>query len=131
LAHPVNSGTTLWNYKGRKEFVFHLSQQVVGTLIVLNIACVGDTIESLISSAEGYQMLAKHIPVFNDVNVLSIPMDIQRLDDGTGIDATLIGNNAKYHNSCRIKFNNTKLLHKTLENVYHTKNIEHVNTSTC
>jgi hypothetical protein len=37
-------------------------------------------------------------------------MDIQRLDDGTGIDATLIGNNAKYHNSCRIRFNNTKLL---------------------
>jgi hypothetical protein len=37
-------------------------------------------------------------------------MDIRRLDDGTGIDATLIGNNVKYHNSCRIKFNNTKLL---------------------
>jgi hypothetical protein len=90
--------------------VFHLSQQVVGTLIGLNVVCVGDTIESLISSAEGYQMLAKHIPVFNEVNVLPIPMDIQRLDDGTGIDATLIGNNAKYHNSCRIRFNNTKLL---------------------
>ena len=90
--------------------MFHLSQQVVGTLIGLNVVCVGDTIESLISSAEGYQMLAKHIPVFNEVNVLPIPMDIQRLDDGTGIDATLIGNNAKYHNSCRIRFNNTKLL---------------------
>jgi hypothetical protein len=72
--------------------------------------CQGDTIESLISSAEGYQMLAKHIPLFNEVNALPIPMDIRRLDDDTGIDATLIGNNAKYHNSCRIKFNNTKLL---------------------
>jgi hypothetical protein len=37
-------------------------------------------------------------------------MDIRRLDDGTGIDATLSGNNAKYHNSCRITFNNTKPL---------------------
>ena len=55
-------------------------------------------------------MLAKHIPLFNEINALPIPMDIRRLDDGTGIDATLIGNNAKYHNSCRIKFNNTKLL---------------------
>jgi hypothetical protein len=55
-------------------------------------------------------MLAKNIPLFNEVNALPIPMDIRRLDDGTGIDATLIGNNVKYHNSCRIKFNNTKLL---------------------
>ena len=55
-------------------------------------------------------MLAKHIPLFNEVNALPIPMDIRRLDDDTGIDTTLIGNNAKYHNSCRIKFNNTKLL---------------------
>jgi len=37
-------------------------------------------------------------------------MDIQRLDDGKGIDATLIGNNAKCHNSCRLKFNTIKLL---------------------
>jgi hypothetical protein len=72
--------------------------------------CQGDTIESLISSAEGYQMLAKHIPLCNEVNALPIPMDIRRFDDGTGIDATLIGNNAKYHNSCRIQFNNTKPL---------------------
>jgi len=72
--------------------------------------CQGDTIESLISSAEGYQMLTKNIPLFNEVNALPIPTDIRRLDDGTRIHATLIGNNAKYHNSCRIKFNNTKLL---------------------
>ena len=72
--------------------------------------CQGDTIESLISSAEGYQMLAKNISLFYEGNALPIPMDIRRLDDGTGIDATLIGNNAKYHNSCRIKFNDTKLL---------------------
>ena len=72
--------------------------------------CHGDAIESLISSAEGYQMLANHISFFNSVNVLPNPMDIQRLDDGKGIDTTLIGNNAKCHNSCRLKFNTIKLL---------------------
>jgi hypothetical protein len=41
---------------------------------------------------------------------LPIPIDIWRLDDGTENDATLIGNNAKYHNICRLIFNNTKLL---------------------
>ena len=72
--------------------------------------CQGDTIESLISTAEGYQMLAKNISSFIEVNALPIPMDIRRLDDGTGIDATLMDNNVKYHNNCRLKYNNTKLL---------------------
>jgi predicted RNase H-like HicB family nuclease len=44
--------------------------------------CQGDTIESLISSAEGYQMLAKNIPLFNEVNALPIPMDILKSDIG-------------------------------------------------
>ena len=57
----------------------------------------GSTIGSLIPSAEGYQMLAKDIPLVNEVNALPIPMDIRRLD-------------GKYHNSCRLKYNNTKLL---------------------
>jgi len=72
--------------------------------------CQGDTIESLISSAEGYQMLAKNSPLFSEVNALLILMDIRRIDGSTEIDATLIGNIAKYHNSCRLKSNNTKLL---------------------
>ena len=55
------------------------------------------TIGSLIPSAEGYQILAKAIPLFSKVNALPIPMDIRRLD-------------GKYHNSCRLKYNNTKLL---------------------
>jgi hypothetical protein len=55
------------------------------------------TIGSLIPSAEGYQILAKYIPLFNEVNALPIPMDIRRLE-------------GKYHNSCRLKYNNTNLL---------------------
>ena len=36
-------------------------------------------------------------------------MDIRRLDDGKGIEKTLSDHGAKYHTSCRLKFNNTKL----------------------
>ena len=36
-------------------------------------------------------------------------MDIKRLDDGSGIENTLRLNNAKYHNTCRLMFNNSKL----------------------
>jgi len=54
--------------------------------------------------------VSKNIPLFNEVNAFPIPLHIWRIYDGTGIDATPIGNNAKYHNSCRLKFSNTKLL---------------------
>ena len=36
-------------------------------------------------------------------------MDIKRLDDWSGIENTLRLNNAKYHNTCRLMFNNGKL----------------------
>jgi hypothetical protein len=45
----------------------------------------------------GSKLLAKAIPLFSKVNALPIPMDIRRLE-------------GKYHNSCRLKYNNTKLL---------------------
>ena len=36
-------------------------------------------------------------------------MDIKRLDDRSGIENMLRLNNAKYHNACRLMFNNIKM----------------------
>ena len=36
-------------------------------------------------------------------------LDPAKLDEGEGIDQTLRKNNAKYHQSCRLMFNNSKL----------------------
>ena len=41
--------------------------------------------------------------------ILPIPLNPCRLDDGSGIEDTLIKNKAKYHNLCKLKFNKTKL----------------------
>ena len=71
--------------------------------------CQEDTVEPLKSSDEGYRMLGKNIPLFHEANALPIPLDIRRLDNGNGIENTLKTKSAKYHNLCRIKFNNTKL----------------------
>lgn len=38
-----------------------------------------------------------------------MPIDISKLDDGGGIGATLMHHKAKWHKSCRNKFNNLKL----------------------
>ena len=69
--------------------------------------CQEDTDESLSSSKDGFKMLAKNVPKFQELNSLPIPLDIRRLDDGD--QKTLSDHGAKYHTSCRLKFNNTKL----------------------
>ena len=58
---------------------------------------------------DGYSLLARNIPRFHSVNQLPIKLDPARLDDGSGIQETLKANQAQYHASCRILFNNTKL----------------------
>jgi hypothetical protein len=40
---------------------------------------------------------------------MPIPLGIRRIDEGDGIEAALLKNEAKYHESCRLMFNNTKL----------------------
>ncbi|CAE1172272.1 unnamed protein product [Acanthosepion pharaonis] len=40
---------------------------------------------------------------------MPIALDPSRLDEGEGIETTLVRNGAKYHQSCRLLFNNTKL----------------------
>jgi hypothetical protein len=40
---------------------------------------------------------------------MPIPLDICRIGEGDGIEAAFIKNEAKYHESCRLMFNNTKL----------------------
>ena len=75
--------------------------------------CQEDTNEVLKATDDGYTMLARNIPKFQEMNSLPIPLDIRRIDDGEGIEATLKLHDAKYHPSCRIKFNNTKLKRAT------------------
>ena len=58
---------------------------------------------------DGYSMLATNIPLFKEMNQLPLIFDPSRLDEGSGIEGTLRERKAKYHQSCRLLFNNTKL----------------------
>lgn len=81
--------------------------------------CQEDKFEALKSppkkpnlAKSGYKTLSKNIPEFAKINEMPIPLDIRRVDEGGGgggIEAALIKNEAKYHESCRLQFNNTKL----------------------
>lgn len=76
--------------------------------------CQEDKFEALKSppkqtnlAKSGYKTLSKNIPEFAKINEMPIPLDIRRVDEGGGIKAALIKNEAKYHESCRLQFNNT------------------------
>jgi len=55
----------------------------------------------------GYSSLADNLIKFNQLGEL--PFKLERLDDGNGIEVTMVKNNAQYHQSCRLKYNNLKL----------------------
>ena len=57
----------------------------------------------------GYINIANNMPLFHAINCFPIPLNLARLDEGGGIEEKLMRNRAKYHQSCRLLFNNTKL----------------------
>jgi hypothetical protein len=64
---------------------------------------------SFIKNNNGYYMIATNIPLFQGINQLPIILDPIILEEGGGIEETLRRNNGKYHQNCRLLFNNTML----------------------
>ena len=66
----------------------------------------------------GYVSLASNLPKFSELGELPQHVDLRRLDEGQGILAALTHHQAKWHKSCRIKYNNTKLQRTLLKRRY-------------
>ena len=56
-----------------------------------------------------YSILAGHLRRFNDLGLLPKSFLFSRLDEGSGVQAALIANNAQYHKTCSLRYNKTKL----------------------
>ena len=54
------------------------------------------------------QLGQKYSRVYS-INAMLIKFDPKRLDEGNSIEGSMKVRNAKYHESCRLQFNNTKL----------------------
>ena len=54
----------------------------------------------------GYKSLAESLIKFNKLGQL--PFQLERLDEGCGIEMAMVSNSAHYHQPCRLKYNNTK-----------------------
>ena len=57
----------------------------------------------------GYVTLAENLLQFQELGHMPMHLDLGRLDSGGGLEATLVANSAKWHKTCRLKFNQTKL----------------------
>lgn len=79
--------------------------------------CQGTKTESLTSPSQSkrkdkgssYSSLAENLNKFNELGLLPRTFLLERLDEGSGVEAALITNNAQYHQSCKLRYNNTKL----------------------
>ena len=58
----------------------------------------------------GYKTLADNLFGFRKIDSLPNTIDLARLDDGDGVEATFQRNRAKWHDSCRLEFNSTQLV---------------------
>ena len=61
------------------------------------------------TSGSGYKSLAEHLIQFQSLGHVPMDIDINMLDDGDGIEATLMRHQACWHKTCRLNFNQTKL----------------------
>lgn len=56
-----------------------------------------------------YTSLAQHLLQFKAHGCMAIDVDIERLDEGDGLEATMRRHRAGWHKTCRLKFNQTQL----------------------
>ncbi len=61
------------------------------------------------SQSTGYETLADNLRSLYELNSLPLSITISRLDDGTGIEGTLKLHNAKWHETCYVMCNKTKV----------------------
>ena len=79
------------------------------------ILCQTDTSEILscpadskrITKGAGYKTVAENLQAFEKIGCL--PKTINLLNEGEGTEASFQQHKAKWHDSCRLKFNKTKL----------------------
>lgn len=57
----------------------------------------------------GYKTMAEHLLAFDKIGCLPRKLKLSQLDDGQGIEAAFQLHKAKWHDSCRLQYNKTKL----------------------
>ena len=83
----------------------------------LCVVCQGSKAETLQCPVDskrsdvgaGYKTLAENIQQFNQLGCMPVQINLSRLDEGDGIESTFLHYRARWHKSCYLLFNSTKL----------------------
>ena len=81
------------------------------------ILCQEESAEPLQCPAEsrsstwgaGYSTITDLLKAFSDIGCLPKTLNLSRLDEGEGVEVTLKEHKAKWHDSCRLRYNKTQL----------------------
>ena len=57
----------------------------------------------------GYKSLAENLLLFNELGMVPFAISLEQLNDGSGVENTLLKNKASWHKSCKDQVHNTKL----------------------
>ena len=57
----------------------------------------------------GYKTLAENLIKFDQLEKLPKTLQLDRIDEGEGIEAAMVANQVKWHHTCRLRYNNTML----------------------
>ena len=68
--------------------------------------------DTYVGVGQGYTTLSTNIMQFNKLHELPMCIDVGRLDDGSGMEATLMKNKVSGINLATLKFNTIKLIKK-------------------
>jgi len=93
------------------------SQHLTTTDWTLCLICQEEKTETLTKpdqsnrkgTGSGYSSLAENLVKFSELGELTGSFHLERLNDGHGIEAAMVAHGAKYHQTCRLQYNNTKL----------------------
>ena len=102
---------------GLERPVTSASMNTTQTNWKLCIICQEDTLEYLASpskskrkdSGSGYSSFRDNLSRFSELRQLPGTLQLGRLNEGCGIEAAMVTNNALYHRACKLKYNNTTL----------------------
>lgn len=88
-------------------------------------------------SATGYASLAEHLSSLHELNSVPLNINVSRLDDGDGMEETLVTHRAKWHKTCYVLCNATKVerARKRRENISHelpkSRLKQHLRSASC
>ena len=83
----------------------------------LCVVCQGSKAETLQCPVDskrsdvgpGYKTLAENIQQLNQLGCMPVQINLSRLNEGDGIESTFLHYRARWHKSCYLLFNSTKL----------------------